>query len=102
MKRDVKGVPREFAALGEVLSALRNLDATQRNWVIASAVSNLGITATAVNSATSVGGGDGTNLRPYISGTPGTKEHAKAFLRLKSPKKGCPARCMLGLLSREI
>lgn len=85
-KGDAKGAPKEFEALGKVLAALAGLDATQRSWVIASAVSNLGIAAMAITPAAPAGGGGAAKLAAPIPGTPGTREHAKAFLRLKSPK----------------
>ena len=79
------GVPVEFAALGKVLAALAKLDEKQRAWVIASAVSNLGIPA-ALPAPRVSGLGTGGTGTTVIPGDPGSKAHARAFLKIKSPK----------------
>jgi hypothetical protein len=93
--KNSKGVPPEFDALGKVLEALRNgLDDQQRAWVIASAVSNLGISGVALpglglgDAGTQAlgGGGGGTAKTTVVAGQPGTAQHAKAWLRVKAPK----------------
>jgi len=86
-KAKTAGVSPEFQALGKVLAALAGLDPTQRSWVVASAVSNLQVPATSINLPNNPGTGGGLNPLPAnIAGTPGSKEHAKAFLRQKSPQ----------------
>ncbi len=79
------GVATEIDALKKVLAALVDLDEKQRAWVIASAVSNLGIVAALPASGVSGLSTGGTGATA-IPGEPGSKAHARAFLKSKSPK----------------
>jgi hypothetical protein len=82
-----KGALPEVAALGTILTALADLDGTQRVWVLASVAAKLEIAipnqagAPRLPGANAPPGGPGA----AISGDPGTNAHAKAFLRAKNP-----------------
>lgn len=86
-KTGESSAPTEFEALGKVLAALASLDAKQRVWVIASAVSNLGIAATLPTPTGTGGAGAGgiATSAAIIPGQPGSNAHARAFLRQKAP-----------------
>jgi hypothetical protein len=81
-----KGAIPELKALGIVLAALKDLEPTQRSWVIASVVSNLGISAPLLAPASTAAAGTVGAQSVALPGAPGSNAHAKAFLRAKNPK----------------
>ena len=105
MKKGEEEAPAEVDALGKVLAALQELDDRQRGWVINSAVSNLSITSAAApaGAASGSGGLPSTSNTPAggagLPGTPGNREHARAFMRQKAPESdvlriACRAFCL--------
>ncbi len=75
-----------FRALGKVLTALKDLDAEQQSWVIASAASNLGISAPVSQGSANPGAGIAGGVTKPAVGEPGTQVHAKSFMREKKPQ----------------
>ena len=78
---EMAGLPKEVEALGQVLAALHGLDAGQREWVIASTMTNLGLSPLQPRPAVPNLPGGGT---PSGTGTGGASP--KEFLRLKNPQ----------------
>jgi hypothetical protein len=84
MTKSRSGVAKHVEALGKVLAALADVDQVQRRWVIAAAVSKLGIVAATIHSTPVAGAVNQKNSRAVVSGKAGSNEHAKNFVRLKN------------------
>lgn len=81
-----KSTETDIEVLGIVLGALKKLaDSKQQSWVIASVLSNLGLTLTGAAQTGGTGAAVG-NALTVIPGEPGSDAHARAFLRAKNPK----------------
>ena len=92
MKKSEKGQKNAYVALGKVLAALSPLEEKDRSWVVASAVSSLSISATTIESSAAMMGNASAGAAAAaaeaarsVPGKPGTKEHAKGWLRGKAP-----------------
>jgi hypothetical protein len=77
------GLPKEVEALGQVLKALHGLEEGQREWVMSSAMTNLGLAMTA--SKPSVSGASQGGVHEAISETIRGMT-PKEFLRVKNPQ----------------
>jgi hypothetical protein len=77
------GLPKEVEALGQVLAALQALDEGQREWVISSAMTNLGLAAHPAKAAGAATQHKASAEKPVYSAQPGTP---KDFLREKNPQ----------------
>jgi hypothetical protein len=88
MTKSTPRVARDVEALGKVLAALADVDKVQRGWVIASAISKLGIAAATIHCTPITGAVNHKDSRAVVPGKPGSKEqakeHAKHFLRWKN------------------
>lgn len=71
------GLPKEVEALGAVLEALRELTEPQREWVVSSAIANLGGTAVPAGV---------TSPRPSAATVEPRTGSPKDFLRAKNPR----------------
>src|SRR3954471_2007751 len=77
MKKSTTRAAKDVEALGKVLFALADVDEKQRGWIIAAAVSKLGIAAPTIKSTPVAGAVNQINSRAVVAGRPGSREHAK-------------------------
>src|SRR3954466_14815998 len=84
MKKSGSTVAKDVEALGKVLSALADVEEEQRGWIIAAAVSKFGIAPPTIHSTPIAGTVNQINSHGVVAGKPGSKEHAKDFVRSKN------------------